>query len=74
MDLIRDHLVPQISENSTARRMFKTLTKLFEHSTINVTLTLRNQLSNMKMTKFENIALYGSHIEESTVEYEDDKV
>ena len=39
---IRDHLVPQISENSTTRRMFKTLKKLFEHNSINVTLTLRN--------------------------------
>ena len=41
-----------------ARRMFKTLKKLFEHSSINVTLTLRNQLSNIKMTKSKNIALY----------------
>ena len=58
MDSIRDHSVPQISEKTTMRRMFKTLKKLFEHSCINVTLTLRNQLSNMKMTKFENIASY----------------
>ena len=51
MDSIRDHLVAQISEKSTARRMFKTLKKVFEHSSINVT-----------------------HIEESTVEYEDEEV
>ena len=44
------------------RRMFKTLKKLFEHSRINVTLTLRNQLSNMKMTKSENIASYFTRI------------
>ena len=56
MDSVRDHLVPQIK--TTARRMFKTLNKLFEHSGINVTLTLRNQLSNMKMTKSENTASY----------------
>ena len=35
--------------------MFKTLKNLFEHSSINVTLTLRNKLSNMKS---ENIASY----------------
>ena len=58
MDSVRDHLVPQISEKSTTRRMFKTLKKLFEHSSINVILTLRNKLSNMKMTKFESIASY----------------
>ena len=38
--------------------MFKNLNKLFEHSSINVTLTLRNQLSNMKMIKSESIASY----------------
>ena len=64
MDLVRDHLVPRISEKMTARKMFKTLKKLFEHSSINVTLTLRNQLSNMKMTKSENIASYFMRITE----------
>ena len=44
--------------------MFKTLKKLFEHNSINVTLTLRNQLSNMKMTKSENIASYFMRITE----------
>ena len=44
--------------------MFKTLKKLFEHSNINVTLTLRNKLSNMKMTKSENIASYFMRITE----------
>ena len=58
MDSVKDHLVPQISEKMTARKMFKTLKNLFEHSSINVILTLRNKLSNMKMTKSENIASY----------------
>ena len=55
VDSIKDHLVPQVSEKKTTRKMFKTLKKLFEHSSINVTLTLRNQLSNMKMIKSESI-------------------
>ena len=58
MDLVRDHLVPQISKKTKARRMFKTLKKLFEHSSINVTLILMNQLSNMKLMKFEDTASY----------------
>ena len=58
VDSVKDHFVPQISEKKTARKMFQTLKKLFEHSSINVTLTLRNQLSNMKMTKSEHIASY----------------
>ena len=44
--------------------MFKTLKKLFEHNSINVTLTLRNQLSNMKMTKSEDIASHFMRITE----------
>ena len=58
MDSVRDHLVPHILEKTTAKKMFKTLKKLFEHSSINLTLTLRNKLSNMKMTKSKNIASY----------------
>ena len=64
MDLVRDHLVPQISEKTTTRRMFKTLKKLCEHGSINVTLTFRNQLTSMKMTKSENIASYFMRITE----------
>ena len=64
VDSFRDHLVPHISEKTTARKMFKTLKKLFEHSSINVTLTLRNQLSNMKMIKYESIASYFMRITE----------
>ena len=44
--------------------MFKTLKKLFEHSSINMTLTLWNKLSNMKMTKSKNIASYFMRITE----------
>ena len=64
VDSIKDHLVLQISENKIARKMFKTLKKLFEHSSINVTLTLRNQLSNMKMIKSKSIASYFMRITE----------
>ena len=46
------------------RRMFKTLKNIFKYSSINVTLTLKNQLSNMKMTKSENIASYFMRITE----------
>ena len=42
VDSIKDHLVPQVLEKKTARKMFKTMKKLFEHSSINVTLTLKN--------------------------------
>ena len=44
VDSVRDHLVPQILQKKTTRKMFKTLKRLFEHNIINVTLKLRNQL------------------------------
>ena len=44
--------------------MFKTLKKLFEHNSINVTLTLRKQLSNMKMIKSKSIPSYFMRITE----------
>ena len=37
VDLVRDHLIPQISQKKTTRKMFKTLKMLFEHNSINVT-------------------------------------
>ena len=58
MDSVKDHLVPQVLEKKTTRKIFKTLKKLFEHNGINVTLTLRNQLSNMKMIKSKSITSY----------------
>ena len=48
----------------TSRKMFKTSKKLFENININVTLTLRNKLSNMKMMKSKNIASYFMRITE----------
>ena len=64
VDSVRDHLVSQILKKTTTRNMFKTLKKILEHSSINVTLTLRNQLSNMKMTKSEDIASHFMRITE----------
>ena len=58
VDSVRDHLVPQISQKKTTKKMFKTVKRLFEHYIINVTLPLRNQLSNMKMSKSKPIASY----------------
>ena len=64
VDLVKDHLVSQVLEKKTTRKMFKTMKNLFEHSNINVNLTLRNKLSNMKMTKSESIASYFMRITE----------
>ena len=64
VDSVKDLLVPQISQKKTTRKMLNTPRRLFEHSSINVTLTLRNQLSNMQMTKSESISSYFIRITE----------
>ena len=48
-DSIKDHLIPHVSSLKTPKKVFDTLTKLFEGKNINRKMTLRNQLNNVKM-------------------------
>ena len=47
VDLIEDHLIPQVSSLKTPKAMLDALTKLFEGKNINQKMTLRNQLKNV---------------------------
>ena len=58
VDSVKDHLVPQIFEKMTARKMFRALRKLFEDNNINCALALGNQLSNLKMSRLESVSSY----------------
>ena len=49
IDSIKDHLIPQVSSLKTPKKMFDSLTKLFEGKNINWKMTLRNQLKNVKI-------------------------
>ena len=51
-DLIKDHLIPQVSPLKTPKAMFDALTKLFEGKNINRKMTLRNQLKNVVTPRF----------------------
>ena len=57
-------MVPQISQKKTAKKMFRALGKLFEDSNINDALDLRNQLSNLNMSRLELVASYFMRISE----------
>ena len=48
-DSIKDHLMPQVSSLKTPKEVFDALTKLFEGKNINLKMTLRNQLKNVKI-------------------------
>ena len=50
-DSVKDHLVPQISEKMTARKMFRASWKLFQDSNIIHARALRNQLWNLNMSR-----------------------
>ena len=49
VDSIKDHLIPQVSFLKTPKEMFDSLNKLFEGKNINLKMTLRNQLNNVKI-------------------------
>ena len=48
-DLVRDHLIPQVSSLKTTKEMFDSLTKLFGGKNINWKMTLSKQLNNVKI-------------------------
>ena len=61
---MKDHLVRQIFEKMTAKKMFRALRKLFQDSNINHALALRNQLSNLKMSRLESVSSYFMRVSE----------
>ena len=61
-DSIKDHLIPQVSSLKTPKAMFDSLTKLFEGNNINMKMTLRNQLKNVKIQNAETIQSYFTRV------------
>ena len=59
---IKDHLIPQVSSLKTPKSMFDSLTKLFEGKNINMKMTLRNQLKNVKIQNVETIQSYFTRV------------
>jgi hypothetical protein len=54
--LVRDHLLPRIATLKTTYEMFDTLKKMFESNNTIKSLTLKNWLQHIKMTKAHTIA------------------
>jgi hypothetical protein len=57
-DLVKDQLIPHISELQIARQMYEALSRLYESKDISQNLALRNQLRNMKMDNLEFVTSY----------------
>ena len=48
-DSIKHHLIPKVSFLKTPKKMFDSLTKIFEGKNINRNMTFRRQLKNVKI-------------------------
>lgn len=75
-DSIKDHLIPHVSSLDTPKEMFEALTRLIEEKNINRKMTLRTQLKNVKMQKFETIHSYITRVSQinGQIEATGDKV
>ena len=51
MDLVKDHLVPLIESQNTAKNMYDALKKLYENENYSRILALKDQLRHVKFTK-----------------------
>jgi hypothetical protein len=61
-DSIKDHLIPNVSELKTAKKMFDSLTKPYESKNTSRKFTLRHQFRNVTMNKSETIANFFTRI------------
>ena len=61
-DSIKDHLIPHVSSFKTPKEVFDALTKMFEGKNIDQKMTLRNQLKNVKIQKYETILSYFTRV------------
>lgn len=55
LDVVKDHVVPHIAEKNTARKMWETLTTLYQGSSMQRKMLLENQLRQYQMQKGEEI-------------------
>jgi hypothetical protein len=49
VDYIKDHLIPHVSSLTTPKKIFDTLSQLYEGNNINRKMTLRKKLKNVNM-------------------------
>jgi hypothetical protein len=58
LDVIKDHLIPHLSEKKSARDMFEAPTNLFQTSNTNRKIVLREKFRNTKMTRSNTVTSY----------------
>jgi hypothetical protein len=58
LDVMKDNLIPHISEKKSAREMFVAPRNLFQSNNTNRKMVLREKLKDTKMTKFDTMTTY----------------
>ena len=61
-DSIKDHLIPQLSSKETPKKMYDSISIMYEGNNINRNLNLRTQLNSTKMRKGESIQYYFTRV------------
>ena len=60
VDSIKDHLIPQVSSKKTPKKMYDSLSRMYEGR--NIKMNLRAQLKGTKMSKGESIQDYFTRV------------
>jgi hypothetical protein len=60
--IVRDHLLPHISTLMKMYLMYDVLKNVFERNNTNNAFTLKHQLQNIKMTKYDSITTFFMNI------------
>ena len=61
-DSIKDHLIHQVSSKKTPKKMYYTISKMYEGKNSNMKMNLRAQLKGTKMSKGESIQDYFTRV------------
>jgi len=58
LDVMKDHLIPQLSEKKTAKEMFDALVSLFQSENINKKMILRSRLRSIEISSLDTVTNY----------------
>jgi hypothetical protein len=58
LDVVKDHLIPHLSEKKTTKEMFDALVSLFQSDNLNRKMILRNKLRSVQMSRSDNVTSY----------------
>jgi hypothetical protein len=58
LEVVKDHLIPHVSEKNNAKEMYDALVSLFQSDNLNRKMILRTKLKECKMTNSDNVTSY----------------